>query len=95
MCPILTHIVCVERPLYVRQYASAVLQQALEWDTRFLAERDVMDYSLLLGVQADGALVCGIIDYLRNYRWRESFESYVKSTPFLTETGTLYSSTRA
>ncbi len=43
--------------------------KALWADTAFLAGQGVMDYSLLVGVDSpNGALVVGIIDFLRQVR---------------------------
>ena len=40
---------------------------------------NVMDYSLLVGVDAQKReLVCGIIDYLRQYTWDKQLENWVK-----------------
>ena len=40
-----------------------------------------MDYSLLVGVDRERReLVCGIIDYLRQYTWDKQFETWVKSS---------------
>lgn len=42
---------------------------------------DVMDYSLLVGVDTrNRVLVCGIIDYLRQYTWDKHLETWVKSS---------------
>lgn len=42
---------------------------------------NVMDYSLLVGVDAQRQeLVCGIIDYLRQYTWDKQLETWVKSS---------------
>lgn len=42
---------------------------------------NVMDYSLLVGVDTQrGELVCGIIDYLRQYTWDKQLENWVKSS---------------
>lgn len=42
---------------------------------------NVMDYSLLLGVDTERReLVCGIIDYLRQYTWDKQLETWVKSS---------------
>lgn len=54
-------------------------------DSLFLAALNVMDYSLLVGVdEQNNVLVCGVIDYLRRYTWDKSFESWVKKTGMLT-----------
>lgn len=40
-----------------------------------------MDYSLLVGIDTHRQeLVCGIIDYLRQYTWDKHLESWVKSS---------------
>lgn len=40
-----------------------------------------MDYSLLVGVDTQRQeLVCGIIDYLRQYTWDKQLENWVKSS---------------
>lgn len=40
-----------------------------------------MDYSLLVGVDDEShELVCGIIDYLRQYTWDKQLETWVKSS---------------
>ena len=42
---------------------------------------NVMDYSLLVGVDAQRReLVCDIIDYLRQYTWDKQLETWVKSS---------------
>lgn len=42
---------------------------------------NVMDYSLLVGVDTQRReLVCGIIDYLRQYTWDKQLENWVKSS---------------
>lgn len=42
---------------------------------------NVMDYSLLVGVDDEShELVCGIIDYLRQYTWDKQLETWVKSS---------------
>ena len=46
--------------------AHAALMKALWADTAFLAGQGVMDYSLIVGVDMpNGALIVGIIDFLR------------------------------
>lgn len=42
---------------------------------------NVMDYSLLVGVDSKRReLVCGIIDYLRQYTWDKHLETWMKSS---------------
>ncbi|WOG96729.1 hypothetical protein DCAR_0416065 [Daucus carota subsp. sativus] len=68
-------------PFYVSRQAKRNLQRAVWNDTTFLNSINVMDYSLLVGVDSQkGELVCGIIDYLRQYTWDKHFETWVKSS---------------
>uniref|UniRef100_A0A0A0K755 1-phosphatidylinositol-3-phosphate 5-kinase n=2 Tax=Cucumis sativus TaxID=3659 RepID=A0A0A0K755_CUCSA len=68
-------------PLYVSNRAMRRLQRAIWNDTAFLNSINVMDYSLLVGVDAEKKeLVCGIIDYLRQYTWDKQLETWVKSS---------------
>lgn len=51
-----------DSPLYIRPHAKAVLNKAIEEDTKFLADNCVMDYSLLVGLEPNSdELVLGII----------------------------------
>ncbi|XP_061344113.1 putative 1-phosphatidylinositol-3-phosphate 5-kinase FAB1D [Gastrolobium bilobum] len=68
-------------PFYVSHKAKRVLQRAVWNDTAFLNNINVMDYSLLVGVDSEkGQLVCGIIDYLRQYTWDKHLETWMKSS---------------
>lgn len=68
-------------PLYVSNTAKRHLQRAVWNDTTFLNTINVMDYSLLAGVDSQRReLVCGIIDYLRQYTWDKQLETWVKSS---------------
>ncbi|XP_023535373.1 putative 1-phosphatidylinositol-3-phosphate 5-kinase FAB1D [Cucurbita pepo subsp. pepo] len=68
-------------PLYVNNQAKRRLQRAIWNDTAFLNSMNVMDYSLLVGVDAEKKeLVCGIIDYLRQYTWDKQLETWAKSS---------------
>ena len=45
---------------------------------------DVMDYSLLVGVDEEKhELVLGIIDFMRQYTWDKHLETWVKTSGFL------------
>ncbi|XP_030526693.1 putative 1-phosphatidylinositol-3-phosphate 5-kinase FAB1D isoform X2 [Rhodamnia argentea] len=71
-------------PLYVSNKAKNILQRAVWNDTSFLNSINVMDYSLLVVVdQQKQELVCGIIDYLRQYTWDKQFETWVKSSLYV------------
>ncbi|KAM5562076.1 putative 1-phosphatidylinositol-3-phosphate 5-kinase FAB1D [Rosa sericea] len=68
-------------PFYVSNQEKQKLQRALWNDTSFLNSINVMDYSLLVGIDTHRQeLVCGIIDYLRQYTWDKHLESWVKSS---------------
>ncbi|XP_045808315.1 putative 1-phosphatidylinositol-3-phosphate 5-kinase FAB1D isoform X2 [Trifolium pratense] len=68
-------------PLYVSHKEKRVLQRAVWNDTSFLNSINVMDYSLLVGVDSQKReLVCGIIDYLRQYTWDKHLETWMKSS---------------
>ncbi|KAG7942800.1 hypothetical protein I3843_15G005900 [Carya illinoinensis] len=68
-------------PLYVSNKAKRFLQRAVWNDTAFLNSINVMDYSLLVAVDTERReLVCGIIDYLRQYTWDKQLETWVKSS---------------
>jgi len=54
--------VSCDSPLYIRSHSKAVLNRAIEQDTKFLADNSVMDYSLLVGLEpSSDELVLGII----------------------------------
>ncbi|KAK6131113.1 hypothetical protein DH2020_035142 [Rehmannia glutinosa] len=68
-------------PLYVSRKSKRNLQRAVYNDTNFLNSINVMDYSLLVGVDTERReLSCGIIDYLRQYTWDKQLENWVKSS---------------
>lgn len=68
-------------PLYVGTRSKRNLQRAVWNDCGFLNSVNVMDYSLLVGVDTQRCeLVCGIIDYLRQYTWDKQLENWVKSS---------------
>ncbi|KAF7812066.1 putative 1-phosphatidylinositol-3-phosphate 5-kinase FAB1D isoform X1 [Senna tora] len=68
-------------PLYVSNTTKRHLQRAIWNDTTFLNSINVMDYSLFVGVDSHKCeLVCGIIDYLRQYTWDKHLETWMKSS---------------
>ncbi|KAF8347025.1 hypothetical protein F5887DRAFT_958971 [Amanita rubescens] len=71
-------------PFYLREHSKRILRGALHNDTKFLADINVMDYSLLCGVDSQkNELVIGIVDYQRTYTWDKKLESWVKESAFL------------
>ncbi|XP_048234240.1 1-phosphatidylinositol-3-phosphate 5-kinase FAB1B isoform X2 [Ricinus communis] len=71
-------------PIFVGNKAKRLLERAVWNDTSFLASIDVMDYSLLVGVdEQTHELVLGIIDFMRQYTWDKHLETWVKATGIL------------
>lgn len=63
-------------------YSSAkeLLAKAVFNDTIFLAQNEVVDYSILVGFDlAKHEVVVGVIDYIRKYTWDKKLETGVKS----------------
>lgn len=77
-----------DSPLYVKPEEKRFLQGAIDNDSTFLTSLDLLDYSLLVGIDdqgksdqfCHGQLVVGIIDYIRSYTWDKKLESAVKSS---------------
>lgn len=71
-------------PLLLGSKAKRILERAVWNDTSFLASIDVMDYSLLVGIDEDrNELVIGIIDFMRQYTWDKHLETWVKTSGIL------------
>ncbi|KAL0326909.1 UNVERIFIED_CONTAM: putative 1-phosphatidylinositol-3-phosphate 5-kinase FAB1C [Sesamum angustifolium] len=71
-------------PIFLGSKAKRRLERAVWNDTSFLASVDVMDYSLLVGVDEERKeLVLGIIDYMRQYTWDKHLETWVKASGIL------------
>lgn len=75
--------ISLQKPLFIREGGKAMLRQALKHDATMLAERNVMDYSVVVGVDTSGnverpCLVVGIIDFLRTYTFEKRVETFVK-----------------
>ncbi|XWS26524.1 hypothetical protein CRYUN_Cryun26dG0038900 [Craigia yunnanensis] len=71
-------------PIFVGSKAKRLLERAVWNDTSFLAFIDVMDYSLLVGVDEEKhELVLGIIDFMRQYTWDKHLETWVKTSGIL------------
>ncbi|KAG9141024.1 hypothetical protein Leryth_012606 [Lithospermum erythrorhizon] len=68
-------------PIFVGNKAKRLLERAVWNDTAFLASVDVMDYSLLVGIDEERhELVLGIIDFMRQYTWDKHLETWVKAS---------------
>ncbi|XP_021750291.1 1-phosphatidylinositol-3-phosphate 5-kinase FAB1B-like isoform X1 [Chenopodium quinoa] len=71
-------------PIFVGNKAKRLLERAVWNDTSFLASIDVMDYSLLVGIDEEKQeLVVGIIDFMRQYTWDKHLETWVKASGIL------------
>ncbi|KAL6573774.1 hypothetical protein OROHE_002233 [Orobanche hederae] len=71
-------------PMFLGSKAKRSLERAVWNDTSFLASVDVMDYSLLVGVDEERKeLVMGIIDFMRQYTWDKHLETWVKASGIL------------
>ncbi|KAF8657662.1 hypothetical protein HU200_059816 [Digitaria exilis] len=72
------------KPMFLGSKAKRKLERAVWNDTSFLASLDVMDYSLLVGIDDEKKeLVVGIIDFLRQYTWDKQLETWVKASGIL------------
>ncbi|KAF9225371.1 hypothetical protein BS17DRAFT_730801 [Gyrodon lividus] len=71
-------------PFYLKEHSKRILRGALYNDSKFLSDINVMDYSLVVGVDNQThELVVGIVDYIRTYTWDKKLESWVKESAFL------------
>ncbi|CAG8602955.1 4921_t:CDS:2 [Paraglomus brasilianum] len=73
-----------DQPLFLHEHSKAALYVSLWNDTLFLSQQNVMDYSLLVGIDEENQeLVVGIVDFIRQFTWDKRLESWVKETGFL------------
>ncbi|KAG2206732.1 hypothetical protein INT47_003674, partial [Mucor saturninus] len=73
-----------QSPLFIRTHSKEILRSSLHNDTLFLSNRDVMDYSLLVGIDEERQeLVVGIVDFIRTFTWDKKLESWVKESGIL------------
>ncbi|KAL2917301.1 Mitochondrial distribution and morphology protein 12 [Polyrhizophydium stewartii] len=73
-----------ESPLFIRANSKAQLNESVWNDTLFLSRLNVMDYSLLVGIDNQSKeLVVGIVDFIRTFTWDKKLESWVKETGIL------------
>ena len=62
--------------LFLHPHSKHLLKQAIEFDTSFLQACNIIDYSLLVGVDAEkGELVLGVVDYLCEYNFWKRLEN--------------------
>lgn len=68
-----------QSPLYLRRHSKQSLRFSLFNDTLFLAKMNVMDYSLVIGIDSEREeIIVGIIDFIRTFTWDKKLESWVK-----------------
>ncbi|MEW5311615.1 MAG: hypothetical protein WDW38_003314 [Sanguina aurantia] len=69
----------VSNPMCVTPASRCALEAAVWADTAFLASLNVMDYSLLVGLDRDNnVLAVAIIDFIRTYTLDKQLETWVK-----------------
>lgn len=72
------------RPMPMTDRAKAVFQMSILNDTLFLSIINVLDYSILVGVDEEShELVVGIIDFMRQYDILKQMERVGKSLPMV------------
>ncbi|GLB42601.1 putative phosphatidylinositol-4-phosphate 5-Kinase [Lyophyllum shimeji] len=65
--------------MLVRPHSKHVLQTAVNNDAEFLAKSNIMDYSLLVGVnEEDKVIVCGLVDTIGSYTFARTLEYKAK-----------------
>ncbi|KAJ6475055.1 hypothetical protein C8R47DRAFT_1143386 [Mycena vitilis] len=63
----------------VRPHSKVVLQEAIKNDAEFLAKSNIMDYSLLLGVDRESKqIACGLVDTIGSYTFAKTLEYKAK-----------------
>ncbi len=73
-----------ESPLFINEPSRQLLRASVWNDTLFLSKLDIMDYSLLVGInEKTNKLVVGIVDFVRTYTWDKKLESWVKESGIL------------
>ncbi|KAG0353418.1 hypothetical protein BG005_007289 [Podila minutissima] len=67
--------------LLIHSHSKKIIRESLLNDTEFLAGANIMDYSLLVGVDDERKeLVVGIVDFIGAYTWAKRIESKGKTT---------------
>lgn len=77
-----------ESPVFVREHSKKLLRGSLFNDTSFLSAMDVMDYSLVIGIDdTSRKLYVGIIDWLRTFTWDKKVENWMKGNSLVVKKG--------
>ncbi|KAG8935294.1 hypothetical protein FRC01_003045 [Tulasnella sp. 417] len=65
--------------LLVEPHSKAILKEAIRSDAEFLAKSNIMDYSLLLGLDKDRRqIACGLVDTIGSYTFAKTLEYKAK-----------------
>ncbi|KAL4265488.1 PIPK domain-containing protein [Pleurotus pulmonarius] len=63
----------------VQPHSKAILREAIRNDAEFLAKSNIMDYSLLLGVDEENKqIACGLVDTIGSYTFAKTLEYKAK-----------------
>uniref|UniRef100_D8Q809 PIPK domain-containing protein n=2 Tax=Schizophyllum commune (strain H4-8 / FGSC 9210) TaxID=578458 RepID=D8Q809_SCHCM len=63
----------------LRPHSKAVLREAIRADAEFLAKSNIMDYSLLLGIDNEKKqIACGLVDTIGSYTFAKTLEYKAK-----------------
>ncbi|THG96523.1 hypothetical protein EW026_g5325 [Hermanssonia centrifuga] len=63
----------------VQPHSKVVLQEAIKADSEFLAKSNIMDYSLLVGIDEDNKqIACGLVDTIGSYTFAKTLEYKAK-----------------
>nr|CAB3264883.1 1-phosphatidylinositol 3-phosphate 5-kinase-like [Phallusia mammillata] len=69
-----------DHPLYIHEHTKLLIKKAITDDAHFLSSHEIIDYSLLVGIDEDRKeIVVGIIDYMRTFTWDKKLEMHWKS----------------
>lgn len=78
------YVVITESPLFIREHSKKCIRASVWNDTLFLSKLNVMDYSLLVGIDEERhELVIGIVDFIRTFTWDKKLENWVKESGIL------------
>ncbi|KDQ52492.1 hypothetical protein JAAARDRAFT_184041 [Jaapia argillacea MUCL 33604] len=65
--------------ILVQPYSKVVLQEAIKHDSEFLSKSNIMDYSLLLGIDSQRKeIACGLVDTIGSYTFAKTLEYKAK-----------------
>ncbi|KAF8968465.1 hypothetical protein BDZ97DRAFT_1902851 [Flammula alnicola] len=63
----------------VRPYSKVILREAIKSDAEFLSKSNIMDYSLLLGIDEEKKeIACGLVDTIGSYTFAKTIEYKAK-----------------